>query len=58
MEEKHREAQSSVKETNKKVKQMECELSSLKAKWRSDLEIRENTVSTLQNIIKNVCEDI
>ena len=41
-----------------KMKQMECELSSLKAKWRSDMEIRENTVSTLRNIIKNVREDI
>ena len=58
IEEKHGEAQSFATETNMRMKQMECELSSLKAKWRSDMEIRENTVSTLRNIIKNVREDI
>ena len=54
----HQDAQTLVREAKVKIHKLECDLSSLEARWKRDMEIRENTVLSLREIIKNICEDV
>ena len=58
IEKKHQDAETLAKEMNLKVNKLESNLSSLEARWKRDVEIRENTVTSLREIIRNICEDV
>ena len=53
----HQDAQTLVREAKVKIHKLECDLLSLEAKWKRDIEIRENTVTSLREIIRNIRED-
>ena len=50
--------QNRLKELEQKMKEAQSNLSTQIARWKRDVEIGENTVSSLRQIIRNICEDV